>query len=210
MSFVSPERTGRLGFTVIFRGPNRQSATFGNPDGPITWTESRFAVLFMAAKHIGYSDSEADRMAEAGMVVWANESGWGRNEWRWNGFGCHCYESMDCMRFNDPNDPQLAAFPNIDTAALKFWSLAMADSQVATLFREGRYYAANQLTSTEFGGGGVLTESECLSIFNRVRRYLGRSQIQAESSSSSSSRSSRSKWVLGLAALAALAASMRK
>lgn len=205
MTVVSRLMTGRMGFTVTFHRDTPawdSTVTWAAPTGPHSWTLSRRAVLYLTAIERGESDETAALMAKSAMVLWANESGWGRHEYRWNGWGCHCYASGDCMHF-ESGDPELAAFSDLHASAGKFWGVALATTEVAALFRAGNPIAASRLVATSFGGGAVLPESDARSIWARIETYMNTPELDPGRPARASGRRSSGalKWIVaGIAA----------
>lgn len=219
MSYVDAENTGREGFTAPFSrtAPTvwEASVTFANPDGPQTWTLSRGAALYLGAFALGNDDPTSKNMARAALVVWANESGWGRHEYRWNGWGCHCFSGSDCMRFGR-GDPELAAFRSIEASVAKWWEVALRNPDVAAQFRMGGAQAAIALSGTDFGSGRPYPRADAESILARVNRYLdgdGTTTTGGGGGSSSSNRTTSSgsgaKWLAVAAVIALLAAASK-
>lgn len=219
MSVVSSLNTGRMGFTARFHRDSPlwdAEVTWSNPTGPQSWTLSRRAALYLSAIEIGSDDAQAARMAVSGMVIWANESGWGGHEYRWNGWGCHPFEGADEMHFT-AGDPALAAFATIEASAKKFWLVAMQDGAVANAFKAGDPLAAVALTRTAFGGGNVMPDADARSIYARIQMYMATTETPAgdgppaaPARRASSGSSTGAKWLVAAAVLAAIAASGNK
>ena len=214
MSIVSSLNTGRMGFEASFHSTRPSidtTVTWAAPDGPITWTQSRYSVLYLCAIELGHEDAEAARMARSGMVVWANESGYGGHEYRWNGWVCHPYAGVDKMVFS-AGDPELAAFPNIEASVRKWWAVALEDPMVLGKFVAGDPLAAVALTRTSFGGGNVMPEDDARSIYTRISTYLSAPEPGAGPAPATprARSSSGGKWLLAGAALALVLASGKK
>ncbi len=69
--------------------------------------------------------TQAAHAAAVLMCIWANESGWGANEWNYNGCGMHCGSGdAECTEWpGDAADPRLAAYRDLAAAMRAFWRL---------------------------------------------------------------------------------------
>lgn len=217
MSDVTPLRTGRLPFRVTLRWGARAGVPTGSgevyyarvPDAR-EWTRSRAEVLRLAAFAAGLSSEEADRATRVALVVWANESGWGANEWRWNAWGAHCFGRYDCQRLTPET---LAAFRDLGEAAAAWWTRALRDPSVARLFRAGDVLGAVRLmTATERGAAyasaAALSEAEARRIDALVGEYLTAGGVVVTDVSPRRSRGGGS--LLWLAIVAAAVAAVAK
>lgn len=91
-----------------------------------SWIRSRHALYTFALRDFSARTTEAQaaRAASVALVLLANESAWGRAEWRWNACGMHCAGGDLCMRFSpEQGDTELRAYENIGEAAYDFWRL---------------------------------------------------------------------------------------
>lgn len=123
---VEKRRTGRDGQTATIRGTETLSGqvrTSVASQDLATWVRSRWELLAFALEDAGFSRVSSGRAATVSMVVWAFESGWGSNEWNWNGVGMHCANSdAQCTEFpSDARDPRLRAYDDLAAGVRDFW-----------------------------------------------------------------------------------------
>lgn len=134
-TWVEAQRTGRDGSRPVIRGEAALSgqvrtSSVASADRA-TWVLSRWEILAFALQDAyDVTRLEAGRASTISLVVWALESGWGANEWRWNGAGVGCGGAAMCMRFTDgASDPTLRAYEDLAQSARDFWRLVKRNSR---------------------------------------------------------------------------------
>ena len=121
-TIVAHVSTGRSGQTATIRGTGRLSGQVVNTAASttdVTWTVTRWQVLkFAVADAAEVTPQQAGYVATVLMAIWANESGWGANEWNFNGCGMHCSSGdAQCTEWpRDGEDPRLAAYGDLAEA----------------------------------------------------------------------------------------------
>ena len=182
-TWVSGQRTGResVGTSVRLNGRDVVLNDV-RPDGPASWCTSRYEVSFRALDAVptAASASASDRrqVAEWVLAVWALESGYGANEWRWNAGGLHCVStSRECMRLQSGRDPSreenLEAFPDAFTFAARWWAVVIRTTpEIVSLIIDDPNGAFRELYAN--GYGPVAAAAELPAVLRGVRSRLAR------------------------------------
>lgn len=232
-TIVAARRTGvgtgdvSIAFSLLLSQPRGLPAvSMTLPQGTrAEWLRARIAASVewtqRAERPFSWTREASVRAASVAAVLWANETGWGANEWNWNVAGMHCQErDAECVRFqNDSRDPSLTAYSGCVDGVSAFWALVRERyEQMLPEFSFGQLSAVRGLQASGWTPeGSRMTRSELVSIYTRVHREgfsdAGRLELvsperQQTGAGEGGARRGRAGGVLlMLAAAAALAAS---
>ncbi len=189
---VAHVNTGRNGQTATIRGTGRlsgQVVVTGTSATDVTWTVTRWQVLkFAIADANDVTPTQAAHAAAVLMCIWANESGWGANEWNYNGCGMHCGSGdAECTEWpGDAADPRLAAYQDLAAAMRAFWRLVSqvraTPEELAALYRGELVGLAGLYRRGVFGLGaepGMTREETASALFRGVRNRLAAGGVAA-------------------------------
>lgn len=184
-TIVRAVSTGRDGQVATIRGTGRLSGqvlTTAASTSDVAWTVTRWQVLkFAIADATNVTPTQAAHAAAVLMCVWANESGWGANEWNYNGCGMHCGSGdAECTEWpRDEADPRLAAYRDLAAAMRAFWRVVSevraTPEELAALYRGELVGLAGLYRRGVFGltgSEGRTREEEASALFRGVRNRL--------------------------------------
>ena len=191
-TIVAHVSTGRSGQTATIRGTGRlsgQVVTTAASTTDVTWTHTRWQVLkFAVADAAEVTPQQAGYAATVLMCIWANESGWGANEWNFNGCGMHCSSGdAQCTEWpRDGEDPRLAAYGDLAEAMRAFfrlvWTVRTTADERAALLRGELVGLAGLYRRGVFGlsaATGMTREETVSALFRGVRARLAAGGAEA-------------------------------
>ena len=174
-----------------------------------SWSRSRVEAAAREAIARGVaSGAPANITATIAVALWANETGWGASERRYNVGSVHCVESTpgDCMRLRDGE--LLRAYARLDVAVSEWFGLIQSEYPAAwaqLVAGDLAYWSTLQRQ----GYGGHVQGSQAVQIYRRVCEYSGfagydaaeERAVLAAWSRGSGSSSSSTRFVFGALAL---------
>lgn len=212
MAWVEAVSTGRTTSEIRVEGRDawrgRSVVMSSAVDGPQTWTQTRANVsLFVLQDEHGFTAQQARNATVPALVLWAQETGYGRHEWNWNPSNLHCRtrdaSDGDCVRFASSAE-KLQAFNALGDGVRAFWDrVDRIDLAMAHLKAGG-----NLDPLMPPGPWARISSDDARALWNRVTGYLNASGDAGELPANPYERGGgavrrRSGWTSGRVALAA-------
>lgn len=185
---VAATRTGRIPFDLVVAAPaDIAGSSIPIPQGgriayaavpdEQTWVRSRYAVSVLQQLAVGAEDQEARDISALGVAWWAQETGWGVNEWNWNPGNVKCStEGVQCMPLVDHTsgaNVMFESYGDLATGIDDYWLTVQSDSGDAwDQFTTGDVRALLTLDASAYSAGSI-GESDWRSIYQRVVNDLG-------------------------------------
>jgi hypothetical protein len=144
-----------------------------------SWARTRAYVLALVLREwFEATEIEARNAATVALIQWAQESGWGEHEYRFNGAGVGCGTGATCMRMSH-GDATLRAYATLLMSARDFWAIVRRNTNDAqfNVFLQGDDWAWRPLWQRRIWTPIVPREANALSRAVRTRIANGRADV---------------------------------